>query len=146
MTLANKSFLTNTGLLIIRLGLGVSFFFIHGLSKIQGGTEVWARLGKAMSNLGIEFLPVFWGFLAAFSESVAALFFAFGLFFRTSSFLLMFTMFVAMMVHLTNLDPWGRVSHSMELMFVFLGMYLIGPGKYSLDNLLFSKKRMHSEG
>ena len=63
-----------------------------------------------------------------------------GLFYRPAAFMLAFTMFVAMMTHLAKLDPWGRVGYPMELMFVFIGLLLIGPGRFSLDNLLFGKK------
>lgn len=123
----------DTGLLIIRLGLGLSFIFIHGLPKIKGGPELWMKIGKSMSNLGINFLPELWGFMAAFSEFVIPFFIIAGLFFRPSILMISFTMFVAMMMHLTNLDPWSKVGYPMELLFVFAGLFLIGPGKYSLD-------------
>jgi len=127
------------GLLIIRLGLGISFIFIHGLPKIKGGSELWLRLGKSMSNLGINFLPEFWGFMAAFSEFVIPVFIITGLFFRPALLLIAFTMFVAMLMHLSNLDPWSKVAYSMELMFVFIGLFLTGPGRLSLDHK-FRKK------
>jgi putative oxidoreductase len=136
----NKSILTDTGLLIIRAGVGISFIFIHGLSKLTGGPERWAGIGKAMSNLGIDFMPAFWGFMAAFAETFGAVFLILGLFYRPAAFMLAFTMFVAMMTHLAKLDPWNRVGYPMELMFVFIGLLLIGPGRFSLDNLLFGKK------
>lgn len=131
--------LADIGLLLIRLGTGICFIFIHGLAKLTGGPERWEGLGKSMENIGITFLPVVWGFLAAFAETFGALFLAAGFMFRTSSFMLGFTMFVAMMVELGRLDPWGRVAHPMELMFVFFGLMLIGPGRYSIDHWLRSR-------
>lgn len=128
------------GLLIIRLGLGFSFIFIHGLPKIKGGPELWIKIGKSMSNLGINFLPELWGFMAAFSEFVVPVFIIAGLFFRPSILLISFTMFVAMMMHLTNLDPWSKVGYPMELLFVFAGLFLIGPGKFSLDYKFWKKE------
>lgn len=135
---------SDLGLLIIRLGLGISFIFIHGLPKIKGGPELWLRLGKSMSNLGINFLPEFWGFMSAFSEFVIPVFIITGLFFRPALLLIAFTMFVAMLLHLTNMDPWLKVAYPMELLFVFAGLFLIGPGRFSLDHK-FRKKTCSSD-
>jgi putative oxidoreductase len=126
---------SDLGLLIIRLGLGISFIFIHGLPKIKGGPELWLRLGKSMSNLGINFLPEFWGFMSAFSEFVIPVFIITGLFFRPALLLIAFTMFV---------DPWLKVAYPMELLFVFAGLFLIGPGRFSLDHK-FRKKTCSSD-
>ncbi len=54
----------DTGLLILRVGLGV-MMIMHGLPKLQGGPELWAGVGKSMGNIGIHFMPTFWGFMAA---------------------------------------------------------------------------------
>ncbi|MBK7447249.1 MAG: DoxX family protein [Ignavibacteria bacterium] len=135
---------SDLGLFIIRLGLGISFIFIHGLPKIKGGPELWLRLGKSMSNLGINFLPEFWGFMSAFSEFVIPVFIITGLFFRPALLLIAFTMFVAMLLHLTNMDPWLKVAYPMELLFVFAGLFLIGPGRFSLDHK-FRKKTGSSD-
>ena len=35
----------DTGLLILRIGIGV-MFMLHGLPKITGGTEQWAQMGR----------------------------------------------------------------------------------------------------
>lgn len=134
---------TDLGLLIMRLGLGLAFIFIHGLSKIKGGPEVWSKLGKPMSNLGIDFLPGFWGFMAAFSEFIVPFFIIAGFFFRPATFLLAGTMFVAMVMHLTNLDPWNKVAYPMELLIVFTGLFFIGPGRYSVDYLVNRKKEVN---
>jgi putative oxidoreductase len=49
--------------LVIRLMLGLTLVFAHGLPKVMA-PERWEREGQAMSNLGIAFAPVFWGFMA----------------------------------------------------------------------------------
>ncbi|MGH2574989.1 MAG: DoxX family protein [Ignavibacteria bacterium] len=129
------------GLLLMRLGLGISYSLIHGWGKISAGPELWGKLGNAMSNLGITFLPHFWGFMAAFSEFFGSILLVAGLFFRPAAFLMAFTMFVAMMSHLVRLDPWSRVFSPMVLMFIFAGLFFIGPGKYSLDELIRKRKK-----
>lgn len=120
------------GLLVIRVGVGVIFMF-HGWPKITGGVEMWERLGGAMSVFGIGFAPVFWGFMAAFSEFFGGLLIALGLFSRPAAFLMFFTMVVASLMHITGGDGFSRFSHPLKLVFVFFGLILTGPGKYSID-------------
>lgn len=131
----------DAGLLLIRVGVGAAFVFIHGLGKLTGGIELWKKLGASMSNLGITFFPEFWGFMAMFSEFFCGILLVLGLFFRPAAAFLTFTMFVAMMGHLSKLDPWGRVAHSLEMLFVFAGLVMLGAGKYSLDYLIYKKKK-----
>ena len=82
--------LLQAGLLLLRVGIGVSIFF-HGLPKITGGPETWTAIGGTMSNLGINFAPTFWGFMAAFAETIGGILFALGLFFRPAALLLIGT-------------------------------------------------------
>ena len=129
----------DVGILILRLGTGISFLFIHGWNKFFGGPEKWAKIGKAMPTFGLEFLSVFWGFMAAISEFGGGLFLILGLFTRTTSSFMAFTMIVAFSKHLANLDPWSRVFYPVEMLSIFLALIFIGAGKYSLDALLFKK-------
>lgn len=125
------------GLLIIRVGIGLSMFLFHGYPKISGGPDQWTRVGANMQNLGIQFYPVAWGLMAALSESVGSVLLALGLFFRPAAAVLAFTMLVATLRHMSlPADAanagWSGASHALELMAVYLGLLLIGPGKYSL--------------
>jgi len=129
------------GLLIIRLGVGVPIMAIHGYPKITGGPELWKKLGGAMSNLGISFAPAFWGFMSAFAEFVIPILVILGIFFRPAILILCFNMFVASLSHLSRLDPWGKISHPLTLTVVALGLFLAGPGKYSVDYLLSNRKK-----
>jgi putative oxidoreductase len=123
----------DTGLLIMRLGLGVAFL-IHGLPKLGGGPDTWTKLGKNMAHLGIDIFPAFWGFMAAASEGIGGLLLILGLFYRPICLLLAFTMTVAT---LTLAAPKGRdfkdYSHPLKLIFVFVGMACVGPGRFSID-------------
>lgn len=139
-SLLAKSF-PNIGLFILRVGLG-SLMFLHGYPKLMGGPEGWEKLGGVMSLLGVSAMPAFWGFMAAFAESVGAGLLILGLFTRPSALMLAFTMFVATFMHHTNGDDFMRVtSRPLELMFVFLGLVFIGAGKWSFDHILFKKKK-----
>ena len=122
----------HVGLLALRIGIGISIFF-HGLPKIMGGTETWTAIGGTMSNLGINFAPTFWGFMAAFAETVGGILFALGLFFRPAALLLIGTMIVALVMHLSQGDDFMKYGHALDLLIVFVAALMTGPGKYSLD-------------
>ncbi len=122
------------GLLFLRLGIGIDFLLLHGWGKLMAGPERWQRLGSLMPSFGIEEIQIFWGFCAVLSETVGAVLFATGLFYRPVSALLGFTMIVAVYAHLISGDSWGVASHALKMVFVFLGLMFTGPGKYSIDN------------
>ena len=136
-----KKFLTtpfnDAGLLVMRIGIGI-MFMVHGWPKLIGGVDRWTWLGGAMSNIGIGFAPAFWGFMAAIAELVGGLLLALGLLTRPAAFLLAFTMFVAMMMHIGAGDDFvPKVSYPLELMIVFIGLMLAGAGRLSVDHKLF---------
>lgn len=135
MILAFLSKYRDTGLLILRIGLGIMFMF-HGAPKMFGGPERWGKIGMAMGNFGIDFLPAFWGFMAAFSEFFGGVLLISGLFFRPACILMTITMIVAASFHMGRGDGLMGASHAIENGIVFLGLILIGPGKISLDKWL----------
>ncbi|MNC99328.1 hypothetical protein D3C83_175840 [compost metagenome] len=51
------------------------------------------------------------------------------------------TMLMASMTHLKALDPWHIAILPMELFSVFMAFIFLGAGKYSLDYLLFGRKK-----
>jgi len=122
---------SDIGLLIIRVGIGISFM-VHGSGKMFN-PDRWEKLGGSMALFGITFAPTFWGFMAAFAEFGGGILFLLGFFFRPATALMAFTMLVAMTTHLAKGDGFSGYSHSMELGILFLGMLFAGPGKLSLD-------------
>ena len=79
------------GLLLLRIIGGLMMVYNHGWRKITADPEKWNRLGHALTDfIGLEFLSTFFGFMAAFSESVCALLIIIGLFTRPASILLFF--------------------------------------------------------
>ncbi len=122
----------NTALLLIRIGIGI-MFVLHGYPKIIGGVEKWESLGENMKYVGIEFMPVLWGFLAAFAEFVGGIFLILGFAFRPACLFLLITMIVAAIMHIQEGDGIMGASHAIEDGVIFLGLLFLGPGKYSID-------------
>jgi putative oxidoreductase len=128
------------GLLVVRLGIGLTMMIFHGYGKLTRGPEGWERLGGQMQNLGIDFLPLFWGFMAMFSEFFCSILLIIGVLFRPATALLVATMFVAAFRHL-SLPPGSEgagfkgASHALELLAVYLALFFTGPGKYSVSAL-----------
>ncbi|MDN3549181.1 DoxX family protein [Mucilaginibacter aquaedulcis] len=123
---------SNTGLLILRIGVGI-MFIIHGFPKLIEGPQAWEGLGGSMKVIGINFLLTFWGFMAVVSEVVGGILLIIGLFFRPALLLLISTMVVATLTHFSNHEGLQAASHAIELGIVFISLVFIGPGEYSLD-------------
>ncbi|MCB9094989.1 MAG: DoxX family protein [Halobacteriovoraceae bacterium] len=120
----------SVGLLVIRLGIGISMM-AHGIPKLFS-PEKWEFLGSQMTNLGVNFGFQIFGFLAGFAEGVGGLLIVLGLFFRFANAALVFTMIVAVMYHINLGHDFNQTSHAVELLVVFVGLMLTGPGTLSL--------------
>ena len=128
----NLSNYRDAALLFLRITLGAEFIYVHGWPKLAGGLHRWKEVGAAMRHVGITFWPGFWGFMAAFSESIGAALLILGLFFRPSCLLLVITMIVAALSEY-HAHSLGQSSHALELCLVFITLIFLGPGKYSID-------------
>lgn len=138
MALPDRDRWVDMGLLVLRLGFGLGFFYFHGWAKLSGGPERWAGVGGAVEHLGIGFGHTFFGFLGAFAESIGGLMIATGFLFRPAALLIAGTMFVAWVMHVTTGN--GTPAHAFKNMWVALGLALIGPGRYSVDHWLRSRR------
>lgn len=136
----NSGTYRNIGILILRVGLGI-MMMLHGYPKLFGGPEMWAELGTATQSIGIDYAPVFFGFMAGVTEFFGGLFLILGLFLRPTLVLLVVVMTVAAASHISAGDGFTDISHSIELAIVFVSLLIIGPGEYSLDRKLNSRKR-----
>tara|TARA_B100001057_G_scaffold201414_1_gene202175 strand:+ start:610 stop:1023 length:414 start_codon:yes stop_codon:yes gene_type:complete len=122
--------------LIARISTGTLMFYLHGLGKITSGYDRWERLGKTITDvIGVDSMAIPLGLMASISESILAIFILVGLYTRTSTFFLGFTMMVAFNKHLFS---EGLKSGEMALLYLILCIiiFLLGPGKYSIDRLI----------
>ena len=123
------------GLLLLRLVLGLSMMFGHGLGKWErlfGAEEI-----KFADPFGLG--PVASLGLAVFAEVICSILVSIGLFTRLATIPLIITMATAFFtVHFD--DPFGRQEKVILFGISFIALFLMGPGKFSLDNSL-SKKR-----
>lgn len=126
------------GLLVLRLGVGGAFFWYHGYPKLVGGPDTWERIGSAVANIGITFGFPAWGLAAGLAEGLGGLLFAAGLFFRPVCLAMLTVMVMA------TLDQFGRATpqpeHALKNAFVFAGMFLAGPGRYTLGALFKGRR------
>lgn len=137
MILTHFNRFRDSGLLILRIGLGIAFI-IHGLPKLLGGVETWEEIGRAMGFIGVTTLPAFWGFMAGLAEFGGGILFMTGFLFRPACLFLSFTMLVAMIYHLGEGHNFDRFSHALEDGIVFVALFLVGPGRYSVDEKVSS--------
>ena len=130
----------NGGILLLRISSGVLLLMNHGWDKIISGADKWNGLGRTgLMPLGIEYFHTFFGFMAAFSESICAVLVVIGLLTRPAAALITITMLVGANFHISL----GKGSSEMALMYgiIFLSIGLLNPGKYSLDYFIFNKDR-----
>jgi putative oxidoreductase len=133
--------LRDAGLLVLRVGIGLSFVG-YGSPKILGGPTAWEDLGQAMRYLGITFAPTVWGFLAAASEFFGGMALVAGGLVRPAAFFLVGTMFVATVQHFGRGDGYaGGAFHSIEMGIVCLSLLLMGAGRYSLGGWIARRRQ-----
>ena len=127
-----NEFIFNIGLLILRVGFGC-MMIVHGLQKlkiiISGGANSWLNpIGIGSSNSL---------YMATFSELFCSILLVLGMFTRTSSFVLAFTMFVAAFVFLKN-STWVDKELAVLFFIGFLALIFLGGGDYSLSSYCFA--------
>lgn len=122
------------GLLLLRIGIGLSYILLHGGPKLLGGPETWYQVGGAISSVGIEMGFVFWGLLAALAETLGGLLLIFGWFFRPALLLLLISMLVATLMQIDAGEDWASVvAHPLKMAILFFCWLFIGPGRMSID-------------
>lgn len=115
------------GLLLLRLGFGLTMLFGHGWRKLTQFGEIAPQFPDPI-GLGSQ---VALG-LAVGAEFFCALAIVIGLYTRWLAIPLAFTMLVAFAV-IHSADPWSTKEMAFLFLIAFSAIVLLGPGKYSLD-------------
>jgi len=123
------------GLFFLRVGIGFTYTLIHGYPKLMGGVPKWEKLGGAMSHVGITWMPVFWGFMAMFSEFFGGIFLLLGILVRPAAALILITMGMAIATNISG----GNSYKDMAEIFVACGgllcLLILGSGNISIKGL-----------
>lgn len=138
---SSKTYFTSTSYFVMRFTIGAMMCYYHGWEKLMDDIDRWYQLGTSLTRwIGVDALAVPLGFMAAFAESIAALFIALGLLTRPMAFLMAFTMLVASS---KKLSQAGIDGSEMPLLYLVLSLVILlnGSGKYSLDYLFFRNRK-----
>ena len=129
----------SVALLLLRLGLATIFIY-HGYPKLFGGTE---RFVESFQAIG---LPAYVVYVAGVIELFGGIALALGLFTPIAGLLLVLDMAAAMWKY--NLNEGISAVREYELPLILglaaLAIAANGGGPFSLDRLIFSKKRESS--
>lgn len=117
---------TNTALLILRAAVS-SMFLTHGWAKLSNYKEMLSVFSDPI-GLGNELSLV----LVIFAEFFCSLFVILGLYTRLALIPMMFNMIIVVIVVHGN-DPFGKKELGLLYLSVFVVLFLIGPGRYSID-------------
>lgn len=126
------------GLLILRVAFGGAMLYVHGWDKFLGRETMAATFPDP---IGLGHTVSFWCAVAAEVAAAAAL--VLGLGTRLAALGLAFTMGVAFFVfHQT--DPIAKKELALLYLAAYSTLVFTGAGEFSLDHLIFGKKRGQS--
>ncbi|PKR81200.1 DoxX family protein [Brumimicrobium salinarum] len=117
--------------LLLRIVLGLSMFYGHGLGKWEmlwgdGAIQFADPLGLGVTlSLG----------LAVFAEVICALMLVFGLFTRLALIPLIATMAVAVFIFHSG-HAFAKIELSLIYLCGFISLLFVGPGRISLDHII----------
>lgn len=121
-------------LLILRITFGGAMVIGHGQGKLERLTGDEPIKFMDFMGLGAEMSLT----LVVFAEVFCALLLVIGLFNRYAAIPLIFTMLVAFNRHLG--DPFSDMEGALLYLTAYISIFLLGPGKFSLDYLIWNRR------
>ena len=129
-----KDNLPDFGLLFLRMSVGLFIVFGHGWDKLMNFGTMSTQFPDPIGMGSTVSLA-----LVVFAEVFCGLAFALGLVTRFSALPLIIFMLVGAAVFHAD-DPWQKKEFALLYLIPFVTVFLSGPGKYSLDRILFKNK------
>lgn len=120
----------NFGLLFMRLGL-TAVLLIHSLPKLFDGSSAWESVGTTLNFINIGLPPVVFGLAMLLLETLGAVSFVFGYFFRTACTIL-FILFCLYCLNYFRIGYQTLMLWSLGIAAVFFGLIYVGPGRYAI--------------
>jgi putative oxidoreductase len=123
------------GLLILRLGTGLTMAIAHGSGKLErllGPDPI-----RFADPFGIGETPSL--ALAVLGELVCGVLLAIGLGTRLAAIPFAITMLVAIL-HAHAADPWSDKEHAFLFLVPALTLLLTGPGRFSIDHVIAKRR------
>jgi putative oxidoreductase len=103
----------------------------------------WFPVDVAKYGGIFAYSPVFFAWMAGFSEAVGGLLLVFGFQTRVASFLILVTMLVAIFMQQIQQGMWNTLP-ALGFLWVSLYALILGSGRFGIDYLI-SKKRMNEK-
>lgn len=130
-----KALSSDLFLLLYRLAISAGMVYGHGFGKLErlfSGNEIKFYEFMGM-NATVSLV------LAVFAEFLMAIFVGLGLWTRLSAVPVMFTMLVAAFGAHAD-DGFRKMEMALAYFVLFAVVFIFGPGKYSIDQKLYSRK------
>lgn len=140
-SLSNSTTL-NIGWLLFRLHIGLSIAIHAGWPKMYTlAAPGW--FNDQVAGLGFTFpSPAFWATLASWGEFVGGLCIAFGFLTRFNALQLAFQFFVISFLWYDKPEPLTGMYFQQTLFWGYLITVFAGSGRFSIDQLLLSRKKL----
>lgn len=136
--MTKKEPIGHIGLLVLRVGIGC-FMLAHGWQKLSGFNEMVDAFPDPL-GIGSQLSLI----SAIGAEVGCSLLLIAGLATRMAALPLAFTMIVAHFVIHAD-DPWEKKELAAVFLLTYVVIVLTGPGRFSLDQLLWSKWKKKSD-
>jgi putative oxidoreductase len=129
---SDTSWCTAIGLLVLRIGVSASLM-THGYGKLMNYESLSTKFMGHMF-LSSEFTLS----LVIFAELFCAFFVLIGFGTRIFSIPVMYNFIIAITVAHAG-DPFGKMEKAVLFFIVFIALFILGPGKYSVDYYISKK-------
>lgn len=119
-----------TSAMVLRISVAFFMLYGHGWGKLM---NVFSGNFQFLDPIGLG--PTVSLILAAFAEGICSLLILAGFWTRFAALVLTINMAVAVfLVHFPSGDWFGDMELPLFFLVAFIVIFLLGPGKYSLDN------------